>query len=97
MMQRWLFHPSFQTSFFEALSTLAFKNGRFRPGILYPQTMGKTARFPFLFGAITGTISVGLISPSVLSGFPSLSTILPASEDLLAFSTIGRSSGDISM
>ena len=62
-----------------------------------PHIMGNTDGCPFLPVAMTGAMSVGRTSPSVLTGRPRSWTIFPAREEFLARSTIGLSSGDISI
>ena len=85
-MHRLCSQLSLNKSFPFAVSTLALTTGFFVLGIENPHTIGNTASFPALDVAITGTMSVGLISPDVFSGRESAMDIGLVREDLLAFS-----------
>ena len=97
MMQRCFAHASFQRGFRGAVSTLAFTIGLSAPLALNPQSIGYTFAVPEGADAIAGTISVGRTSPSEVRGFPSFSRIFTASGARFISSTIGRSSGFISI
>ena len=86
-----LFRRSLKAGFSAAVSDRAFKRSE-RP--VYPHCIGNTVRLPALFGAITGAMSVGLISPDVLiaaAGFH-----FPSSGDRLISSIIVRNCSDSS-
>ena len=64
-MHLWLFQASLNVGFTAAVSTRAFISSVFP---VKPHFIGKTALCRLRFDAITGTISVGLISPQVFIG-----------------------------
>ena len=102
MMHRRLAQQSLKVGFSAAVSDRALISGCdllvfSRSGAEKPQIMGKTDGWPFLSVAMTGAMSVGRTSPSVLTGRPRSWTIFSAREEFLARSTIGLSSGDISI
>ena len=75
------FHASLKVGFFMADSTLALKRLRFPSLARKPHCMGNTLFIPLALGAITGTISVGRTSPSVIRGLAWVSTNLLVRED----------------
>lgn len=100
-MQRRRFQQSLNVGFCEAVSDLALISGWdlfvfSLSASRKPHIMGKAEGLPFRSEAMTGAMSVGRTSPSVLTGRPRSWTILAAREEALARSMIGRSSGDIS-
>ena len=94
MMQRLCAQLSLKRSRSLTVSTLALTIGLVVFEIEKPQTIGNTASLPDLEGAITGTISVGLISPSILSGRESAMVMGLAREDFAALSIYGWISVD---
>ena len=87
MTQRLCSQLSLNRSLSLAVSTLALTTGFLVLGMVKPQTIGNTVSFPALDVAITGTMSVGLISPSVFSGRDNAIDIGLVRVDLRAFST----------
>ena len=61
-------------------------------GFVNPQIIGNTVSLPVFDGAMTGTISVGLISPSFFKGRDRAIDILELSEDASAFLIYGMRS-----
>lgn len=68
------------------VSTRALIIGAVDRGYVKPQTIGNTVSFPVFDGAMTGTISVGRISPSFFKGRDRAIDILELSGDAAAFS-----------
>lgn len=87
MMHRLCSQLSLNRSLSFAVSTLALITGFFVLGMVKPQIMGNTVSFPALEVAITGTMSVGLISPSVFNGRDNVIDIGLVRVDFRAFST----------
>jgi len=94
MMHRLCAQLSLNMSLSLIVSTLALTIGLVVFEIEKPQTIGNTASLPDLEGAITGTISVGLISPSILSGRESAMDMGLVREDFAALSIYGWISDD---
>lgn len=76
------------------VSTRALIIGAVDRGFLKPQIIGNTVSLPVFEGAMTGTISVGLISPSFFKGLDIAIDILELSEEASAFSIYGMRSVD---
>ena len=74
-------------------STLALKRLRLPSIAIKPHCMGNTLFIPLALGAITGTISVGRTSPSVIRGLAWVSMNLLVRDDLKAISNISFNSG----
>ena len=97
MTQRLFCQLSLNSSLSFAVSTLALTTGFLVLGIVNPQTIGNTVSLPDLDGAMTETMSVGLISPSFLKGRESAIVIGLVREECSAFSMYGCISGDCLM
>ncbi len=63
-------HASLNVGLVPAVSTLALNRVRLLSRARKPHCMGNALLIPFEFGAMTGTMSVGYTSPSVMSGLP---------------------------
>jgi hypothetical protein len=88
MTQRRVCQESFQKGFSAAVSDLALTNGDPDRGLVKPQTIGKTDGALLRFaGAITGTMSVGRITPSVFRGRPSFAIMELSRGECFARST----------
>jgi len=101
MIHRRRNQQSLKVGFCEAVSDLALIRGWdlfvfSLSGAENPQIIGNAEGLPFLSEAMTGAMSVGRTSPSVLTGRPRSWTILEARDEFRACSMIGLSSGDIS-
>ena len=94
MTQRLCSQLSLKRSFSLAVSILALIIGFLDLGMVKPQTIGNKAPLPDFEVAITGTMSVGLISPSVINGRESAMVIGLVKGDFSAISTYFLRSGD---
>ena len=83
-MQRLCCQLSLNKSLYLAVSTLVLTTGLLDLGFVNPHTIGNTVSLPALEGAITGTMSVGLISPSVFNGRERAMDIALVREDFSA-------------
>ena len=90
-MQRLRSQDSLKVGLTAAVSDLAFIRSDLP---VNPHFMGNTDLLPDRFGAMTGTTSVGRISPRVLTWVFSCHFL--TSEERFISSTIARSSGDSS-
>ena len=91
-IQRFLLQASLNIGFTAAVSLRAFMSNDLPEN---PHFIGYTVRIPFLFGAITGTTSVGRTSPDVM--IPVVFCHRRTSGERFISSTMGRSSGDSSI
>ena len=87
------FQESLKRGLVEAVSVRALTIGFLLFGRVKPHFIGKADRFPRLLDAITGTISVGRISPEVFTGLANACIILSTRTDVNALSNIFVNAG----